>query len=91
MKAGAYFQQTADPAIQDHAAFGGLGYSGKNFEEGRFAGPVAADDADYFAGRNLKADVFQSPDFGAALAALPQTTQRRANAGGNCITQTCKP
>ena len=48
MKAGADFQQAADAADDFRIAGGGLGDAREDFEQGGFAGAIAADDPDDF-------------------------------------------
>ena len=63
MKAGADFQQAGDAAVYRYTAAGGLGNAAEDLEQGRFAGTVAADDADAVAGLNLEVNVLQRPEF----------------------------
>ena len=81
VKAGADFEQAADAAAELDAAVGGLGDAAQDFEQGRFAGAVAADDADDFAGLDFEANILERPEFaglvpGAAFPAPAKSTER---------------
>ena len=68
MEAGADFEQGADTAMGTDGTGSGSCDAGKEFEEGRFAGTVLADDADDVALIDLEVDVAEGPDvFGGAL------------------------
>ena len=54
VKAGADFEQARDPAPDRDAALARLGDARQNFEQGRFAGAVAADDAEHLAAPDLE-------------------------------------
>src|ERR1043166_1137681 len=62
MKTSADFQEACDTTKNFGTARGWLGDSRKDFQQRAFAGAVATDDADDFAGLHLEGDVFQSPD-----------------------------
>src|SRR5260221_11360096 len=79
MKSGADFEQTADPSPQIYGAGRRFGDARKDLEPGALAGAIAANDADGLTGRNLKADVAQSPYcVDRAARAAAQTSERRA-------------
>ena len=59
---------------------GGAGDAGKNFEEGGFAGAVAADEAKDFAFLDVEGDVFQGPE-SFVLGAAECGARRFQNAG----------
>ena len=63
VKTGADLEQARDPAPERDPAGGRLGDAGKDFEQGRFAGAVAADDAEDLALLHLEADIVQRPKF----------------------------
>src|SRR5688572_23803392 len=62
MKAGADFQKTSDSAIEANAAGCRFRDSTEHFEQRRFSGPVAADNADDFAGLDVERNVLERPD-----------------------------
>ena len=63
MKPGADFEQARDPAAQRDPARGRLGDARQDLEQRRFAGAVAADDAEDLALLHLEADILQRPEF----------------------------
>ena len=62
MEAGADLQQARHAAADFDAALGRRGDAGKDLEQRRFAGAVAADDADDLAPLDLEGDVLQRPE-----------------------------
>src|SRR2546427_929567 len=83
MKAGAYFEQTADASVQIYLTDGRFGNARKDFEQRGFARAVAPDDAHDFARHDLETDVLQRPDsavfrFAVALE-QPEWSLRRAD------------
>ena len=62
MEAGADFQQGADTAMGTDSAGRRTGDAAQEFQEGRFAGAVLADDADDVALLDLEVDIAQRPD-----------------------------
>ena len=81
VKAGAYFEQAGYPAPHGNAAGSGFGDAAQQFEQGAFAGAVAANDAEHFAGLYTKVDVFQCPyiltvTFLAAVVAVANGEER---------------
>src|SRR5581483_8753011 len=63
MKPGADFEQAGDTTLDRGAALARLGDARQNLQQRRFAGPVAADDAEDLAAPDLEADVAQRPEF----------------------------
>ena len=61
MKAGADFEHAGDPAGELDASLVGLGDAADHLEQRRFAGAVAADDADDFAALDLEGNVLERP------------------------------
>ena len=70
MEAGADLQQAADAALNLDLAAGGGGDAREDFEQGAFAGAIAADDAEDLALANLEADVAQGPEFATDAVAV---------------------
>ena len=75
MKTRADFQQGANTTVGTDSAGSRTGYSGKEFQEGRFAGTVLTDDADDVALLDLEVDVAERPDvvgvaFGGTIVGL---------------------
>src|SRR3954452_23675488 len=62
MKPGANFKQAGDAALDRDASLSRLGDARQDFQEGRFAGPVAADNAENLASPDLEADLSQCPE-----------------------------
>ena len=63
METGADFEEAGDAAFDFDVARGGFGDAAEDFEEGAFAGAVAADDADDFAGLDIEGEIFEGPEF----------------------------
>ena len=63
MKTGADFEQAADAAADFDPAGARFGDAAENFEQGRFPGAVAADDADLFALCDRERNIAQGPKF----------------------------
>ena len=63
MKPGADFEQARDAAAQCDPARSRLGDAREDLEQGRFAGAVAADDAEDLALLDLEADILERPEF----------------------------
>src|SRR5262249_40336068 len=79
MKAGADLEQTCDAADDSDAPLARLGDARQDFQEGRFAGAVAANDAEHLATLNFKANVLQRPEFLGRLAAYNGAAARRTD------------
>ena len=62
MEACANFQEGTNTTVGTDSAGSRTGYSGKEFQEGRFAGTVLADDADDVALLDLEVDIAERPD-----------------------------
>jgi len=62
VEAGADFQEAGDAALDADAARGGFGDAAEDFEQGRFAGAIAANDADDFALFDGEGDVAEGPE-----------------------------
>ena len=62
MKSGADFEQAGDAALDRDAALGRLGDARQDLQQGRFAGAVAADDAEDLASLDLEADIPERPE-----------------------------
>src|SRR3954469_2279955 len=62
MEASADFEQAGDAARDRHAALAWLGDARQYFQQCRFAGAVAADNAENLASPDLKADISQRPE-----------------------------
>ena len=62
VKAGADFEQARDAALDRDLAFGRLGDAGEDLQQRRFAGAVAADDAEHLAALDLEADILERPE-----------------------------
>ncbi len=79
MKAGAHLQQAGDAPLDLDLPAGRGGDAREDLEQGALAGPVAPDDAQYFALLDGKADIFERPQgFAVAVAVvgLPDLEQR---------------
>ena len=61
MKPGADFEHAGDPADELDASLVGFGDAADHLEQRRFAGAVAADDADDFAALDLEGNVLERP------------------------------
>lgn len=62
MKSCAHFEQARQAATHFDTAFAGGCNAAESFEQRAFAGAVAADDADDFAGLDFEVDVLQGPE-----------------------------
>jgi hypothetical protein len=62
VKAGADFEEAADSAVEADFAVGRFGDAAEDFEQGAFAGAVAADDAENLALFHFKIDIAQGPE-----------------------------
>jgi hypothetical protein len=63
MKSGADFEQARDAAFNPNAAATRLGDAAQYFQQSRFAGAIAANDADNLSASDIECDVPQSPKF----------------------------
>src|SRR4051794_15340514 len=63
MEASTDFEQAGDAARNRHAALAWLGDARQYLQQCRFAGAVAADDAENLASPDLEADISQRPEF----------------------------
>lgn len=84
VKTGANFQQRTDAPEQIDVAARGPRDVGQNFKQRRFSCPVAPDDADHIAVRDVKIHIFQSPErFARRLLKRPaHLLQQRLADGG---------
>ena len=78
MKAGADFEQAADAAAQLDTPAGRLGDAAEDFQQRRFAGAVAADDADDLAGLYFEITSRSAQKF-AASSARPAGRRRNGD------------
>src|SRR5262245_34474945 len=79
MKACTHFQHAADATINVHLTVVSLGDARKDFEQCGLACAIAPDDANNFARRNFKTDIFQRPDGIAAIIPIsPKPAERGA-------------
>src|SRR5206468_640141 len=77
MKTGADFQQTRNSTANVDPATGRFGDPADDFQERRFSGTVAADDADDFACLDLNTESVKSPEFLLAVAVAVSGAERR--------------
>ena len=63
VETGAHFEEARNSAAQNRAPSGRLGDPAQDFQQGRFAGPISSDDAEYLAPLDLEAHISQSPEF----------------------------
>ena len=61
MEAGADFEEGTNTAMSTDSAGRRTGDAAQEFQEGRFAGAVLADDADYIALLDLEVDIAERP------------------------------
>ena len=90
VKAGADFEKRGDAAFHAGEAFGGFGDAAENFEQGRFARAVSADDADDFAALDIKRDVAKGPEIALGWgfpAQIGESLERRFDRGDEGIAE----
>ena len=79
----AELEQRADPALRPHPTGRGLDDPGDDTEQRRLARPVAPDETDGFAARDLHRHVMERPDvLGLAPSALDEQVLERARLPG---------
>src|SRR6185369_6185568 len=84
MKAGADLKQGSDAPIQIDFSRRRLRDAREDLKQRRFAGAVAADDADHLARRHLEIDVLESPKLLVAVtAAISKGVERRLDGFDN--------
>jgi hypothetical protein len=89
VEAGADFEQAADPPVQFDLAGGRFGDPRENFEERRFAGAVAADNAHDLPVIDLEVQVLERPEGSGSLARwrLAQPPHRPAGGARQAVAQ----
>ena len=92
MKAGRHFDERSDTPANPAGAPSRLQDAGEEFQDGRLARPVGADDAHGLAWRHFERDILQRPEVlfakhvGGAVAAQDATPE-----GGNGVPQRVEP
>ena len=62
VKPGAHFQETRHSSCNGNPTLSGIGNAAENFQERRFAGAIAADDANAVAAQDLERHILERPE-----------------------------